>query len=218
MKKVISFVSVCLVFLFLLSSCSIPRKRPESGIYWCEELKILINFSELGGEKGTLAGKLYHDDGSYSNLHCFFDYGSGVGFSSEDEETSYLIGEFVYEDSVFMVRRYTDDRLFNFFPITEEVFDIDDYAEEIEEFSTWRLNVGPIKDAEDAAAKADAIFKEKYDESSLERQRPYIVLYDEEADAWLIHGKWPEEGVDGGSAYMIVRGSDGKVIAVWHDL
>lgn len=101
-------------------------------------------------------------------------------------------------------------------PPLEETFDIKEFEKDIDEFSTQNLYVGPIKDAEDAAAKADAVFKERYDESSLEKQRPYVVLYDEKTDVWFIHGKWPEG--DGGFAYMFVQGKDGKVLAVWHDL
>ena len=51
-------------------------------------------------------------------------------------------------------------------------------------------------------------------------KKPYIALYDEKNEVWLVEGSLPEAPpghiVVGSVQYVLIRRS-GEVIAVWHD-
>ena len=75
--------------------------------------------------------------------------------------------------------------------------------------------LGEVLTAKDAQEKAlkewldlfgDKIYKEK----------PYQVFFDEQNGVWLVKGSLPR-GYIGGVAYIIMRKSDGKILAIWHD-
>ena len=46
-------------------------------------------------------------------------------------------------------------------------------------------------------------------------QRPFEAYYDEQHDVWLVCGSL-HLGMDGGTAMVLLGGSDGKVLAVTH--
>ena len=92
-------------------------------------------------------------------------------------------------------------------------FNLSDYDIYLEEF-TRDIVLGEIKSESIAVIKAEDIFKEVYGES-IENKKPYIVSDDKEHDAWYIEGTLPDYYV-GGVPNIIIRGEDGKVLALWH--
>ena len=98
------------------------------------------------------------------------------------------------------------------------------------------IGLGRITSEEDAIKKAEAVWTnqdgvphwsaENASEyrSRLDKDDPYFVKYYEEYDAWWVHGNLPSGRWDpidgcyydiiGTTAYIILRGSDGKVLAI----
>ncbi len=93
-------------------------------------------------------------------------------------------------------------------------FDYNDYQYYIENFSSEET-LGRILNAKDAALKAETVWVEIYGEL-IKNKRPYQLSFDEESQVWLIEGTLPENHV-GGVPHILIRKSDGKVLAVWHD-
>ena len=74
--------------------------------------------------------------------------------------------------------------------------------------------LGEIKSENTAVEKAGDIFRKVYGES-VENNKPYIVFYDKEHDAWFITGTLPAYYL-GGVPNIIIHGEDGRVLALWH--
>lgn len=97
-------------------------------------------------------------------------------------------------------------------------FTVDDYSFYIDysaEFSIADTYFGPVHDKWTAAKIGSGFFKETYGKS----KHPITVLYDAENDIWCVHDHfWPGlfHHKKGGSAYVIINASDGKLVAMWH--
>ena len=100
-------------------------------------------------------------------------------------------------------------------------FQMTDYEHHIEQYE-GEIILGQISSQCDARRKAEVVFVEYFGERAL-ANRPYRVSFDEENDAWLVRGimitpfpriltYWTFVG---SVPMMIIRGSDGKVLAVW---
>jgi len=105
-------------------------------------------------------------------------------------------------------------------PIKVGEFSISDYKEMMEEFGTNEYLesidlLGEIKDEDVALKKAESVWVEWYGKE-VEEKKPYIVSYDESASIWLVEGSLPRN-MAGGVPYILIRKSDGKVLAIWHD-
>lgn len=74
--------------------------------------------------------------------------------------------------------------------------------------------LGEIKNSWDARNKAASVWLETYGVSSLFNW-PYETLYDKIHDVWYVTGTLPSNFC-GGTACILMRGSDGKILAVWH--
>ncbi len=100
------------------------------------------------------------------------------------------------------------------------VFRLEDYKTFID-WSDEEINVGKIKDADDAVSKAVKIFIETYGEQRTNKKEPYHAHYDAENDAWLVKGtleakkKNPNATAKGGTP-TIIFDSEGNVLALWH--
>ena len=79
--------------------------------------------------------------------------------------------------------------------------------------------LGKITSEEDVKAKAEVAWLQT-------DEKPYVAKYYKEYGVWLVNGTLPSSGVDssgrkyvviGGVSYIIIRASDGKVLAVWGD-
>lgn len=93
-------------------------------------------------------------------------------------------------------------------------FDIATYNKYIDKFPSEKI-LGPISDRKSAKEKAESLFREIYGDS-IKSQKPYNVSFDEESQVWLVQGSLPKNYC-GGVAHILIRKSDGKVLAVWHD-
>lgn len=92
-------------------------------------------------------------------------------------------------------------------------FDLDFYAEEIDQFPSDKV-LGPVTSAKDAKKKAEAVWVEVFGEE-VKQEKPYGVSYDIDTGTWLVQGHLPKYMV-GGVAHILIRESDGAVLAVWH--
>ena len=81
------------------------------------------------------------------------------------------------------------------------------------------LNSIPIADDRVLSSDGGWELYREYDRNeflkSIENKKPYIVSYDKEHDAWYIEGTLPKYYV-GGVPNIIIRGEDGRVLALWH--
>lgn len=105
--------------ILLLCSCSIPFKVPEGGIYFCEELRMTIDFDIM--QYDSLCTELVTENGEVIRAHCLIDYGKGVWITSSIEPgTMYLCGELDYgRDGIFKIT--TEDGItYSFLPSAEE--------------------------------------------------------------------------------------------------
>lgn len=109
MKKI--YWLLLLIILVNLCACSIPKSKPNEGIYYCDELKISIDFSVM--ENSSVCAKLYSDDGTYVECECLIDNGSGIFILSLDHETFYLKGNFEYKNDIVVVTTF-DAKVFSF--------------------------------------------------------------------------------------------------------
>ena len=73
--------------------------------------------------------------------------------------------------------------------------------------------LGYIGNAKEAAKKAEDLWAELYGEVERER-KPYTVSHDKENGVWMVQGGF--HGLLGGRPFVLLRESDGKVLAVWH--
>lgn len=102
-------------------------------------------------------------------------------------------------------------------PLWIHDFALEDYTRNLEEFSSDEV-VGPIANASDAREKGISVLIDVYGENVIMGEKPFIVFYDKNTDAWMVRGSLPPiPFILGGTAHIIINGSDGKVLAVWHD-
>ena len=74
--------------------------------------------------------------------------------------------------------------------------------------------LGFIDSEKTAKEKSEIVWKEIYGESIMER-KPYEVSFDDKNQVWLVQGTLPKNWL-GGVPYILIKKSDGKVLAVWH--
>lgn len=119
-----------IVFVLLISvtvglcACSITSPKPEEGIWYCEELRLEIDFSAYNQLNTAECGKIRNPDGTTQNVSCHFDYGCGITVSyrknSLAPEDSYFIGKFQYKKATwfreesFTVTANDDNRTYVF--------------------------------------------------------------------------------------------------------
>ena len=102
-------------------------------------------------------------------------------------------------------------------PLQVDDFVLEDYAYYLEEFSSKKI-VGAITNASDAREKGVAVLTDVYSKDVILGEKPFVVNYDENTDSWLISGsKPPVPFMLGGTAHIIINGSDGNVLAIWHE-
>ena len=77
------------------------------------------------------------------------------------------------------------------------------------------FEITPITSREDAIEKAISIWEKEYGKNCLVEGQPIDVFYDNSNDCWLLKGALPRNTL-GGTPHIII-GSNGRIIAVWHD-
>ena len=93
-------------------------------------------------------------------------------------------------------------------------FDIATYSKYIDRFPSEKV-LGPISDRKSAKENAESLFREIYGDS-IKSKKPYTVSFDDKSQVWLVQGSLSKNH-DGGVPHILIRKSDGKVLAVWHD-
>ena len=83
----------------------------------------------------------------------------------------------------------------------------------VDVFGAAERTLGYIGNAEVAMKKAEELWVELYGEIERER-KPYIVAHDKKNGVWMVQGGF--YGQLGGRPFVLLRESDGKVLAVWH--
>lgn len=111
--KIMPLILVVVVVLEL-SACSIPQPKPKAGIWYCEELKIKIDFGYMEANSAANCAQIYNSDGTWQNVLCYIDYGSGIWICSEDGTEDYLLGEFKYRRGIFTVTTREDKKTYVF--------------------------------------------------------------------------------------------------------
>lgn len=71
-----------------------------------------------------------------------------------------------------------------------EIFNIAEYSKYISEFPSDKV-LGPINNAEIAKEKVESLWVEIYGES-IKNKKPYIVLFDDKNQVWLVKGSLPK--------------------------
>lgn len=93
-------------------------------------------------------------------------------------------------------------------------FNIADYSQKIDKFTSEKV-LGAVDSKENAIEKAANVWLEIYGES-VKDKKPYIASFDKKSHTWLVQGTLAENWL-GGVPHILIRESDGKVLAVWHD-
>lgn len=82
---------------------------------------------------------------------------------------------------------------------------------------TWAYNAldkDIVADSLSAVLIAKAAWYPLYGKEHIEREKPFRVT--EYIKYWTVEGSLPE-GHEGGTAHIVIRKSDGKVMKVWHE-
>ncbi len=118
-KRFLCSLIVCVLFMSLVS-CSIPAKKPEEGVWYCDELGLSIDFNVYMDAPNECV-KLYNDEGSYETLGCHFDYGAGIGIyrKMEEKEVLLITGSFRYKDEKFVVTTHDNNNVYIFYKQNE---------------------------------------------------------------------------------------------------
>ena len=104
-------IAILISMIGLLCACSIQSDIPTGGEYYCEELRISIDFSAI--RSTPECGKVYQENGEDDVCRCLLDYGSGIWICSLDQETTYLIGSYSFEKNTFKIST-SDGKVYTF--------------------------------------------------------------------------------------------------------
>lgn len=88
------------------------------------------------------------------------------------------------------------------------------YLQAIQDFPSNKY-LGEILNAEQAKEKAINEWLDLFGDK-INNEKPYQVFFDKENEVWLVKGSLPK-GSKGGVAYILMKKSDGKILAIWHD-
>ena len=111
-------IIVLIAWVLFLCSCSIPFKVPEEGIYYCEELRMTIDFDIM--QYDSVCVEFVDENGDVIPAHCLIDYGKGVWICSVDQQITYYDGYMDYgRDGIFRITM-VDGITYSFIPRAEE--------------------------------------------------------------------------------------------------
>ncbi len=112
----VSLVAV-IVGMFFFCSVSIPGKRPSEGVWYCDELHLSIDFTQM--ETDSKCVKLYNADETFIELICNTDFGNGIYIEyindtdpSDYEIHHFLVGTFHYIGDTFYI--HSDGKWYSF--------------------------------------------------------------------------------------------------------
>ncbi len=109
-------ILIIVAFAIGLAACTFPidRPRPQEGVWYCEELMIKIDFGYLSANLASDCAQKYNLDGTWQNVLCYIDYGNGIWICSEDRTEDYLLGNFKYQNGIFVVTTREDKKIYVF--------------------------------------------------------------------------------------------------------
>ena len=97
MKKLLVILLLCSIVISCITGCvSFPVEKPQSGFWYCQELRTGIDFDLYQTTRYCIL--IYNDDGSVQVNACHFDYGTGVHFCVDrnGSHQGYFYGQFKY--------------------------------------------------------------------------------------------------------------------------
>lgn len=109
------------------------------------------------------------------------------------------------------------DEIAGSFDVNDERYQeiIEGYAE-IGKYVESQLDyLGPVDTAEKAKREAEKEWFKVYGKEHIIDERPYTAYYDAENKVWYVYGYLPPKYL-GGTAEILIRQEDGKVLALWH--
>ena len=110
----------------------------------------------------------------------------------------------------FIIYNYFEKSKVKSFSLNDQTY----YLQAIQDFPSDKY-LGEILNAEQAKEKAIKEWLDLFG-NKINNEKPYQVFFDEENDVWLVKGTLPK-GRKGGVAYILIKKSDGKILAIWHD-
>ncbi len=104
-------------FAAMLWSCSVsfPNPTPTSGIYFCEELGISIDFS-ISAEHSSDSAVLHTAEGDCKNIRFYTDYGYTACFFNPETSEYAVTGKYSWHKSedAFYIEEYSTGTTYRF--------------------------------------------------------------------------------------------------------
>ncbi len=116
MKRLHLMVMV-IVLSAILCGCSVsfPNPTPTSGIYYCEELGISIDFS-ISAEHSSDSAVLHTEEGDCKNIRFYTDYGYTACFFNPETSEYAVTGKYSWHESedAFYIEAYSTGTTYRF--------------------------------------------------------------------------------------------------------
>lgn len=103
MKKISYFIFLIILLTFFCA-CSIVHEMPSTGIWYCEQLKVVLEF------KSNISGRWYISDTEYVNLqiHCGYDAEMILYYIDEQgQEVTVYSGFYKYKKNELLLYVYS---------------------------------------------------------------------------------------------------------------
>ncbi len=118
MKKIITLIiilfAICSLFF---TSCTIYEARPESGLYYCKELNVTIEFNQSN------IGIVHDENGNCKEYEVFLDFGNSIDaydqISGEFVFVAGINGTFKYKNDIFYVTDVDSKKKYEFYKVSE---------------------------------------------------------------------------------------------------
>lgn len=99
MKKIFKYLLI-LIVPCLLSSCSIVKPYPQTGLWYCEDLGLIIDFDNY-------SGRLYIKNNEFVTIKSSIGYGGEILITYYDYEQDFEIwvyeGLYEYKHDIFFI-------------------------------------------------------------------------------------------------------------------
>ena len=105
-------VVLLIAILFVFCSCSLPVSSPEDGLWYCEELKMTMDFSAPSNEPAV---EVVKEDGGIEYFHMGVGQDRRLRLFYYDEDDGFhihLIGKFKHRGNTFYWT--IDDKTYTF--------------------------------------------------------------------------------------------------------
>lgn len=99
-------------FFGMYAGVSPKREAPEYGVWYCEELRLSIDFTFI--EYEDECAKIYNEDGTYTVCVSNFGHGNEIFVSIDNQEDYYLSGTFKYKKDLLIVTSYQNHKKYSF--------------------------------------------------------------------------------------------------------